>query len=413
MSTPLTALIVDANLDSRLETSRVLATLGIESVGGATYGTEALVMAADTSPSIILLAFEEPPLRGIATLEALQQSLPDTPVIAYASALSPQLIRDAMRAGARDFMERPLRKQDLNDAVNSALMQEKQRELGRSRDQSATSARGTILTVAGAKGGIGKTTIATNLAIALRLATGQEVALIDADAQFGDVAVMLDMTVDRSIADIAREQAEINRETIAPYLARHSSGIDVLLAGSEPDDWRALRPDHLTAVASALAETHEYVVIDTPGTMNEVVAASLGVAQSVMLVTSLDVSSIKDTKTAMRILRESWGFAAERISLVVNDNSRASAVTVEDVVQGTGITEPYTIHNERGVALSVQVGVPMVISNPETPFARAVMAIADRIAGTTRVQPASVSRFAQLRPSFLGGGARQVVKTGA
>lgn len=403
MSSNLSALIIDPNLDSRLEATRALQSVGLDSAGEAAYGTEALVLAADRNPNLILLAFEDPPLRGIATLEALQQQLPDVPVIAYSSSLNPLLMRQAMRAGARDFIERPLKETELRNSVHSVLAQEEQRQLGRWREKSAWAAKGTILTIAGAKGGIGKTTIATNLAIALRLVTGQEIALIDADAQFGDVAVMLDMNVERSIADLAREQPEINRTTIAPYIARHSSGVDVLMAGSEPEDWRALQPQHLSAVANALAETHEYVLLDTPGTMNEVVAASLSEAQSVLLVTSLDVSSIKDTKTALRILRESWAFSAERIQLIVNDNNRAAAVTVDDVVRATGVRDARMIRNEPGVGLSVQMGVPMVVGNPNSAFARSIMMVAESISGTARAKSAVSNPLARLRPSFLRG----------
>ncbi len=414
MSASLSALIVDGNLDSRLEATRVLHLLGMESAGEAAYGTEALVLTADRNPDVILLAFEDPPLRGIATLEALQQQAPDVPVIVYSSSMGPLLIRDAMRAGARDFIERPLKRSELRDAVNAVLALEGQRQLGRTRETSPATAKGTILTVAGAKGGIGKTTIATNLAVALRAATGQEVALVDADAQFGDVAVMLDMNVERSIADIAREQTQINRETIAPYIARHVSGVDLIMAGSEPDDWRALRPEHLSDVVNALAETHEYVVIDTPGTMNESVAASLSVAQRVLLVTSLDVSSIKDTKTALRILRESWGFSADRIQLVVNDNNRAGAVAIDDVLRATGMSDAHLLRHDAQVGLSVQRGVPMVIGNPDTAFARSIATLAATISGTAPVQAADSNPLARLRASFLAKASeRRTAKVGA
>ena len=89
MSSNLSALIVDPNLDSRLEATRVLQSVGLDSAGEAAYGTEALVLAADRNPDLILLAFEDPPLRGIATLEALQQQLPDVPVIVYSSSMGP------------------------------------------------------------------------------------------------------------------------------------------------------------------------------------------------------------------------------------------------------------------------------------------------------------------------------------
>ncbi len=133
---------------------------------------------------------------------------------------------------------------------------------------------------------------------------------------------MLTLDVERSVADLARNETEITRDTIQPYLVTHECGVDALTAASEPDDWRALQSDHISAIAQALSQTHEWVMLDTPGTMSEVVAASLNEAAIVLLVSSLDVSSIKDTRTALRIL-ESWAVGPDRIRLVVNDNTRA------------------------------------------------------------------------------------------
>jgi pilus assembly protein CpaE len=257
-----------------------------------------------------------------------------------------------------------------------------------------------VLTVAGAKGGIGKTTVATNLAIALREATGQEVVLVDCDAQFGDVAVMLDMDIvdGTSIADLARNEIDINRTTIAPYLTRHSSGINVLLAASEPDDWRALQEEHIPTIARALAETHEYVILDTPGTMNEVVAACLREAAQVLLVTSLDVSSVKDTKTAIRIL-DTWGVARENVQLVVNDNTRASVVTAADVTDATGVPCKLLIPNDGRVGNSVQTGIPLVISQPNSGFSHAITELAESISG---VAPSADTRSFLTRLPVIG-----------
>jgi pilus assembly protein CpaE len=256
-----------------------------------------------------------------------------------------------------------------------------------------------VLTVAGAKGGTGKTTIATNLAIALRIVTGQEVALVDCDAQFGDVATMLDMSVERSVADLARSDSDITRATVHEYLARHESGVNLLLAADEPDDWRALQPDHVSALTRALAESHEYVVLDTPGTMNQAVAASLAEAAIVLLVTSLDVSSIKDTKTALRIL-ESWDLPLDRVRLVVNNNTRVSTITPDDVAKATGREVAESLPNDPQVGVSVQTGVPVVLSDPGGKFARSVTRIAERIAGVE--SSASVVRLPFARIPLVG-----------
>ena len=154
----------------------------------------------------------------------------------------------------------------------------------------------------------------------------------------------------------------------------------MLAATAEPDDWRALQPEHVTAIASALAETHEYVLFDTPGTMNDLVAASLNEAAVVLLVTSLDVSSVKDTKTALRMLG-SWAFPLDRVRLVVNDNNRAAAVSADDVARATGMEVGLVIPYDQNVGLSIQTGVPIVTAQPKSKFSRAMTELAEVISG--------------------------------
>jgi len=392
MARNLTSLIVDPNMDSRLDISQALKSIGIDCAGESVYGTEAVFLASQQRPNVIVLALEDPPVRALATLESLQQQMPDTPIIAYSSSVDSSLMRQAMRSGARDFLEKPVSAQELRDSVHSVLAQEEQKQLARWSDTAEVRTRGTVITVAGAKGGIGKTTLATNLAISLREVTGQEVALVDGDAQFGDVGVMLDLEVSKSIADLARTEREIDRSTVAPYLVRHERGLDVLMAASEPDDWRAVAPEQMSDIARSLSETHEYVVIDTPGVMNELVAASLNSAAAVMLVTSLDVSSIKDTKTALRIL-ESWGMPSERVRLVVNDCNRAAAIRPEHVERATGLELAHVIPHDSAVGLSVQTGTPLVLSHPRSKYSRVVHSAAESLAGvrTVRERPSLVS----------------------
>jgi len=401
MARNLSTLIVDPNPDSRLDVSRALGAAGLEILGEANYGTEATYLATELRPSVIVLSFEDPPARALATLEALQQQLPDTPVLAYSGSMDAYLVRQAMRAGARDLLSKPLRESELREAIHAVLAQEEQRQLARWSDSTSASARGTVFTIAGAKGGIGKTTLATNLAIAIRQITGQEVALVDGDAQFGDVAVMLDMEVEQSLADLARNEREIDRDVMRRYLQRHESGVNVLMAAAEPDDWRAVQAEHISAMARALSETHEYVIIDTPGVMNEVVAASLNEAAIVFLVTSLDVSSIKDTKTALRIL-QSWAMPQHRMRLVVNDNTRAAAISQEDVERACEMAATLTIPYDAKVGISVQTGVPVVQTDPKTRYSRAVMGLAEQVTGVSRREP-SIAAARPLRKLSLFG----------
>ena len=169
---------------------------------------------------------------------------------------------------------------------------------------------------------------------------------------------------------------------VAESLIRHESGIDILAVLPEPNDWRVVRPEQVARLARALAETHEYVVVDTPGPINEVVAAALCEADVILLVTSLEMSSIKDTKTAVRVLG-SLGVDSGRIRLVINDSTSASAITPDDVAEATGLPVATSIPHDRQLGRSVQRGVPVYLEHRGGTFPRAIADLAGSLAGVT------------------------------
>ncbi|MEE8421773.1 MAG: response regulator [Dehalococcoidia bacterium] len=381
MAQKLSALVVEPDPDARLDTSRAVEEMGFDVAGQASYGTEATFLAAQQRPNVILLALEDPPTRGIATLEALQRLAPDTPVIAYSSAPKADLMRRAMRSGARDFLEKPLRPDPLREAVYTVLSQEEQRQMARWAETSAETARGSVIAVVSAKGGVGKSTIASNLALALKQLTVQEVVLVDADVQFGESALLLDaVDLDMSMLDLVRNEAEFTRQSIAGYLRRHETGLDMLAAPLEPPDWRAVRPEQLVAISQGLAEGHEYVILDTPSLLLEVTNAALHEAAEVLLVTSLELTSIKSTKTALRML-ESWSIPSDRIRLIINNSTRATGLTADDVAGATAIDVTLTIGFDPKVGETSQSGVPIVLSDPDSPFASSIDTLARQLAG--------------------------------
>jgi len=129
--------------------------------------------------------------------------------------------------------------------------------------------------------------------------TNGSVAIIDMDTRFGDVAIMMDVSVEYSIADVVRQIDQVDRDTIRDYLVRHSSGVNILPAPLHPTEWGAIHPQHIGKIIELIAQTHEYVVVDTPGAFNELVATALECADMILLVTSMDIASIKDTALAL------------------------------------------------------------------------------------------------------------------
>lgn len=405
MAQKLSALVVEPDPDGRLDTSRAVEEMGFDVAGQASYGTEATFLAAQERPNVILLALEDPPTRGIATLEALQRLAPDTPVIAYSSVTAVDLIRRAMRSGARDFLQKPLRPDPLREAIYTVLSQEEQRQMARWADAPAETARGSVVAVISAKGGVGKSTVASNLALSLKQLTDQEVALVDADAQFGESALLLDVDVDVSVTDLVRNEGEFTRQSVAGYLQRHESGLDMLAAPLEPPDWRAVSADQLAAISQALSEGHEYVVVDTPSLLLEITNAALHEAAEVLLITSLELSSIKSTKTALRML-DSWSIPRDRVRLIINNCTRATGITAEDVAGATAMDVSLSIAYDHRVAEASQAGTPIVSAHPSSDFATAIDTLAHGLAGIALGSASSGSR-SRFRLPFFGRGRKK------
>ncbi len=374
-----TTLIIDPNPNSRLDATEAAIRANLDHVGEAGYGQEASVLASRERPAVALLSVEDPPARAFATLEALQRLAPETVVIVYSTVNDPSMIRQAMRHGARDYLTRPLQVDALREAIESAMAQHEARQEGILADPAGV-ARGTILTVHSPKGGVGKTTIATNLALSLRALTGQEVVLVDADVAFGDVALMLDLEVTRGIAALAQNEREISRATIAPYLDHHPSGLAVLGCLFGPDGWSTVGPEDITAMLRALSEMYEYVIVDTPGSVNNLVAASLQASDLIVLVTSRDVSSVKDARATVSIL-DSWGIPRDRVRLVINDSTHSPTVSPLEVERVVGLPATATLPYDRQVELALQTGAPVVLDAQHGKFAEGVTGMAQLISG--------------------------------
>src|SRR6266542_1979370 len=167
-------------------------------------------------------------------------------------------------------------------------------------------AAGTVVTVFGAKCGIGKTTIATNLATALVQKTKQSVVVVDLDTRFGDVAILMDIPVERSIADLAMPEEDITREIVEECTYTHNTGVTILPAPIRPTDWRNVHAGHIERVVTLLMQTHDYVILDTPGTFNDIVARALEMATMVVLICTVDMASLKDTLLAIETSCSAW-----------------------------------------------------------------------------------------------------------
>ncbi len=383
MADTLKVLIADEDPDSRVNTRKALqrAQLGLD--GEVGYGTEAVSHALEMRPDIILVAVEEPVARALDTAEALANALPETPIIIYSSKNDPEAVRRSMVFGARDYIVKPVQSARLLEAVNTVLVQEERRQMRRAGQLLTSNGRGTVVTVTGAKGGIGKTVISVNLALALRKETGKQVVVLDADTQFGDVATMFDLSPSRTVADVLRTLDGLDRQTIRQFLTTHSSGIEILAAQSDDDAWTDCDGDRLKGIIDLLAQTFDFVIVDTAGSFDGFVRAAIEASTLTLVITTGEVSSVRDTSAAMRRLG-SWQIDPDRVKVLLNRGVRVGGFRVDELKEAIKQEVFWELPYDRQFPISVQLGQPVVLGNGKSAAAGNLTSLARLIAGTRR-----------------------------
>jgi pilus assembly protein CpaE len=396
--------IIGQEPNARAEIQKMLALSGFAVLGEAGYGMEAMTLARQTEPDVVVIAIEEPQIRALQTVEAMVDLLPNSPVIGYSTVRDPNSMRKAMLAGVKDYLTAPVKEEDLINSINTVLAQEERRQARMSGEMDEPVAAGTVITVFGAKGGIGKTTISTNLATALVQKTNQSVVVLDLDTRFGDVAILMDIPVERSIADLAIPEEEITRELLQECIYTHNTGVAILPAPIRPTDWRNVHAGHIERIVNLLCQTHDYVILDTPGTFNDIVARALELATIVVLVATVDMAALKDTLLAIDMLR-SWNFPQEKIKLVINATNDASNVQPNEVKRMLGRDVFWSIPYDRNISSATQLGMPVVVAKPQSKASESIVGMAQALSGVKHQQvqkPKDVAQKGGLLSRFLG-----------
>lgn len=372
--------VIDQDPNSRSDIQKLLAVTGFSVVGEAGYGIEAVSLAKSAEPDVVVIAIEEPTIRALQTVEALSDLLPNSAIIGYSSIRDPQGMRKAMLAGVNDFIVAPVKEEELVNSIYTVLAQEERKRQRITGEADEPIAAGSVITVFGAKGGIGKTTIATNLATAIMQKTNQSVVLVDLDTRFGDVGILMDIPVERSIADLAVPEEDITRDLVQECLYQHNSGVFILPAPIRPTDWRNVHAGHIERVVQVLTQTYDYVILDTPGTFNDIVARALELAGMVVLVATVDMASLKDTLLAIDMLR-SWNFPQEKIKLVINATNEASNVQPQEVKRMLGRDVYWSIPYDRNISTATQLGMPVVLAKPQSRASESIVEMAYALTG--------------------------------
>ena len=318
---------------------------------------------------------------SLEQIRSLHNQDPALVLMMVAETVTADLLRGAMRAGVSDVIEAPLDEAKIEAAIeqfgHDVL---KRRSAAKPTPEPVRSEKGSIVTVTSAKGGSGKTVTATNVALLLNRIPDKKVVLVDADLQFGDVCLLLQLEPRFTMVNAAHELHHLDVEMLDSLLTEHPSGLKVLAAPLEPAFADDITTAGLMQMLDLLQETYDYVVVDTASMLDELILSLIEKADHVLMVVDMDLPSVKNAKLALETLRL-LKFSTQNVQLVMNRNNSKAKLETKEIESALKMEISASVPSDAAVPNSVNEGRPIVETDPKGKVAKGFESVAELIAG--------------------------------
>jgi pilus assembly protein CpaE len=377
-------LIVDDIDDTRKHLAKLLSfESDMEVAGEAASGEEAMDLAVRLKPDVVLMDVNMPGMDGIMTTERMSGRVPEAAIVMMSVQSESDYLRRSMLAGAREFLVKPFSSDELTASIRQVYAREREKlsRLTRPAAQIKSSVQeerepGKIVAFVSPKGGVGRTTIAVNTAVAAA-SLGKEVCIVDASLQFGDVGALLNLNPkNRSISGLANDIAEGQSVSLESYLVTHSAGIHVLLAPADPTEFDMVNPAEFDQIMQGLRNTHDLVIVDCGTWIDANVLSVLNMADVIMAVMTLEITSIKNIRLLLELLSQK-NYPPEQVKILVNRSDAALGIRIDHVVKSIGRRVDYTVVSDgRAVVQALNRGVPIFVADPTLPVSQDMLRIA-------------------------------------
>ena len=319
----------------------------------------------------------------LASVEQLLNARREVGAIMVTTQLTTELLQQALRSGVKDVLQAPIEPAQLAEAVSRAAASLSYVAPAAPVDSvsyAEDGELGQVITVFSTKGGAGKSVIASNLAVILAIRSEKPVVLIDADLQFGDIAVMLKLSPQHTIVDAVSALDRLDVGFLGNLLAEHGpSGLLVLPAPLEPAFADQIGAAEMVRIVEILRSFCSFVVIDTPAYFNDVVLGLIEISDDVLLVAGMDIPNIKNVKIGLQTLRL-LNTPMEKLRLVLNRANSKVKLDVGEVERTLGVQADALIPSDVVVPQSVNKGEAVVLTAPKSSVSKALEEMADLFA---------------------------------
>jgi pilus assembly protein CpaE len=343
----------------------------------------------EVAPDVIALGPDLELDDALKLAQQLEQDRPEISVLLVSEPTS-KLWKQALRAGVRDVLAPDAVDAEVHEVFDRAL-EVSERRRHNLVGEAADGSDGRIIAVLSPKGGSGKTTVASNLAVGLAQAEPDKVVIVDLDMQFGDVSTALRLMPEHTIADAARVATNADSMALKTYLTSHGSGLWALCGPDSPGEGEDVLASQAQAVVQHLAREFAYVVVDTCAGITEHTLSILDIATDLVLVCAMDVPSVRSLRKEVDAL-EQLGMTEQRRHFVINRADSKVGLDIKDVEATVGLPVDVALPSSRMVPLSMNQGSPLMESQPRSPITRQITALVDRFTEQPATRETGVRR---------------------
>lgn len=331
----------------------------------------------EADPELVLVDLSADPGVGVRFARHLTESNAARRVIGFGPGLDSEVLLAAMRAGVCEYLRLPFEAAELDAALGRVL---------RLLEAPAGDPKrpGRVYAFFAAKGGVGVTTLATNIAIELRRLTGRPTLLLDLDIELGEAALVLGLEPRHTLVDVARNVHRLDPELLASYVERHASGLHVLAAPLHPAPGEAVGADPVRALLGFLRRQYAFVVVDAARATAPHALAAIERAERAFAVADPDLSSLRNLKRCTPLLARAVGHDPDRIRLILNRYEAVAPISPGEVEAALGLPVHRTLGEDREAATQAAADRKPLVLHASSPLARQIREFAAELAGFER-----------------------------